>query len=183
MDVCPNHNDRTWRRCGSHNQPEGHQCTPKCSLCSGEHLTGDIMCHARYKIPYVVRRHQWERRQVEIEQRQSKTSGRSSSRETAPCLWHHSLSRYGGRRRSCTPSQSRTPDAAGARRRSCYKTRRNTSSSGRSWSEGVTSASTVKGGGQKKPQGKPVGNQTNDYTKTLKQENALLRVNMQKLVA
>lgn len=76
MDVCPNPNDRICRGCGSHNPPEGHPCTPKCSLCGGEHLTGDKVCRARYKIPYVVRRRQWERRQAEIEQRQSKTSGR-----------------------------------------------------------------------------------------------------------
>ncbi|KAH7976738.1 hypothetical protein HPB52_018738 [Rhipicephalus sanguineus] len=61
-DVCPNPNNKMCRGCGYSNPPQGHLCDPKCQLCGKGHLTGDRKCKAKYKIPYLVKRRQWERR-------------------------------------------------------------------------------------------------------------------------
>ncbi|KAH7943187.1 hypothetical protein HPB52_006232 [Rhipicephalus sanguineus] len=50
------------RGCGYSNPPQEHLCDPKCQLCGKGHLTGDRKCKAKYKIPYLVKRRQWERR-------------------------------------------------------------------------------------------------------------------------
>ncbi|KAH7935598.1 hypothetical protein HPB52_010337 [Rhipicephalus sanguineus] len=44
------------------NPPHEHLCDPKCQLCGKGHVTGDRKCKAKYKIPYLVKRRQWERR-------------------------------------------------------------------------------------------------------------------------
>ncbi|XP_077516779.1 uncharacterized protein LOC144127760 [Amblyomma americanum] len=64
-DVCPTPTIKTCLVCGLANPKEEHRCTPKCKLCGEEHPTGDRTCKAKYKIPYVVRKRQWERRQAE----------------------------------------------------------------------------------------------------------------------
>ncbi|KAH7963497.1 hypothetical protein HPB52_021264 [Rhipicephalus sanguineus] len=61
-DVCPNPNNKMCRGCGYSNPPQEHLCDPKCQLCGKGHLTGDRKCKAKYKIPYLVKRRQWERR-------------------------------------------------------------------------------------------------------------------------
>ncbi|KAH7973105.1 hypothetical protein HPB52_021602 [Rhipicephalus sanguineus] len=61
-DVCPNPNNKMCRGCGYSNPPQEHVCDPKCQLCGKGHLTGDRKCKAKYKIPYLVKRRQWERR-------------------------------------------------------------------------------------------------------------------------
>ncbi|XP_075535034.1 uncharacterized protein LOC142570513 [Dermacentor variabilis] len=64
-DVCPTPTIKTCLACGLANPTEDHRCIPKCQLCGDGHLTGDRTCKAKYKIPYVVRKRQWERRQAE----------------------------------------------------------------------------------------------------------------------
>ncbi|KAH7932535.1 hypothetical protein HPB52_024383 [Rhipicephalus sanguineus] len=64
-DVCPNPNDKKCRGCGCGNPPDDHRCEPVCQLCGKGHLTGDRKCKAKYKIPYLVKRRQWERRMRE----------------------------------------------------------------------------------------------------------------------
>ncbi|XP_075559996.1 uncharacterized protein LOC142591568 [Dermacentor variabilis] len=64
-DVCPTPTMKKCLACGLENPTEDHRCTPKCNLCGDEHPTGDRTCKAKYKIPYVVRKRQWERRQAE----------------------------------------------------------------------------------------------------------------------
>ncbi|KAH7951736.1 hypothetical protein HPB52_011924 [Rhipicephalus sanguineus] len=61
-DVCPNPNNKMCRGCSYSNPPQEHLCDPKCQLCGKGHLTGDRKCKAKYKIPYLVKRRQWERR-------------------------------------------------------------------------------------------------------------------------
>lgn len=112
MDVCPNPTDRICRGCGASNPDEQHKCIPKCGLCGGEHLTADKVCKARFKIPYVVRKRQWERRNANA--MSSEASGLppslSPGREGAVAASdrrgrnrNRSLSRSGGsgRRSSC----------------------------------------------------------------------------------
>lgn len=193
MDVCPNPNDRVCRGCGAKNPPEVHTCEPKCNLCGGEHPTGEKTCRARYKIPYVVRRRQWERKHANEED--GRNPGRSASRERPPGSRRRSLSRGGERRRSSTPGPSTrtsTPGAPaagrddGAGRRSRSKTRSDASVKG-----GVTWADKAKLGELRKKQGpttttsngNPQGLPSNDENYALRQENALMRANMQKLTA
>ncbi|KAH7986409.1 hypothetical protein HPB52_024988 [Rhipicephalus sanguineus] len=66
-DVCPTPTIKTCLACGLANPKEDHSCTPKCKLCGGEHSTGDRTCKAKYKMPYVVRKRQWVRRQAELQ--------------------------------------------------------------------------------------------------------------------
>ncbi|KAG0424743.1 hypothetical protein HPB47_028036 [Ixodes persulcatus] len=61
-DVCPNPNGKVCRGRGCSNPPPQHRYEPKCLLCCKGHLTGDRKCKAKYKIPYLVKRRQLERR-------------------------------------------------------------------------------------------------------------------------
>ncbi|KAH7933780.1 hypothetical protein HPB49_017185 [Dermacentor silvarum] len=78
-DVSPLPTDRISRRCREQNPREDHQCSPKCKLCGGKHLAAYSECKARYKITYVVRKRQWERRKIDSLLRQL-----SASRELPP---------------------------------------------------------------------------------------------------
>lgn len=48
-DVCPSPESKTCRQCGSQNPVEGHECTPKCLLCGGDHAAGTKDCKMRLK--------------------------------------------------------------------------------------------------------------------------------------
>ncbi|KAH7975515.1 hypothetical protein HPB52_002343 [Rhipicephalus sanguineus] len=67
-DVCPNPADKICRGCGSSNPPPDHRCEPRCQLCGKDHLTGDRVCKARYKTPYIVKRRRLARKSREEEQ-------------------------------------------------------------------------------------------------------------------
>ncbi|KAG0433215.1 hypothetical protein HPB47_020124 [Ixodes persulcatus] len=41
-----------------------HQCTPKCKLCGGPYVTGHKECKNKFKTPYIVKRRQWERKEL-----------------------------------------------------------------------------------------------------------------------
>ncbi|CAN7989178.1 unnamed protein product, partial [Ixodes hexagonus] len=107
-DVCPNPTNRICRGCGLANPNPDHQCTPKCGLCGGAHLTADKACRARYKTPYVVRKRKWERQKANYQLsqqdfpplRQGAAWSRSPSRD-------RSLS-HSGRRRRHSRAASRT---------------------------------------------------------------------------
>lgn len=71
-DVCPTPSAKVCLACGVSNPREDHTCVPKCKLCGEGHPTGDRACKSRYKIPYVVRKRRWERRNVEQQQRQQR---------------------------------------------------------------------------------------------------------------
>lgn len=114
MDVCPNPQDRICRGCNTANPGEGHQCSPRCQLCGGEHLTADKTCKARFKTPYIVKRRRWERERQEQEflaSEATREAGRHS-RESRP------RSRSRSRARTRSRSRSRTPGPARPRSRS-----------------------------------------------------------------
>ncbi|KAK8788335.1 hypothetical protein V5799_021888 [Amblyomma americanum] len=46
VDVCPNSANPICRGCGVHYPDQGHQCSPKCNLCDGAHMTADKACKA-----------------------------------------------------------------------------------------------------------------------------------------
>ncbi|KAH7947348.1 hypothetical protein HPB52_010478 [Rhipicephalus sanguineus] len=75
MDVCPNPQDKVCRGCGVANPDPDHQCSPRCKLCGGTHMTADRNCRARYKTPYVVTKRQWERRRAAEEAEAAAATG------------------------------------------------------------------------------------------------------------
>lgn len=71
-DVCPFPDTKVCIACGEANPNAEHarQCKPRCQLCNGSHVTGAKECANRYKIPYLVKRRQWERKLQDDQQRQ-----------------------------------------------------------------------------------------------------------------
>ncbi|XP_065293053.1 uncharacterized protein [Dermacentor albipictus] len=69
-DVCPNPNTRVCFGCGIVNPSEDHkhECKPKWKLCGGQHPTGERECKNKYKMPYVVKKRQWERKMETVQQ-------------------------------------------------------------------------------------------------------------------
>lgn len=75
-DVCPFPDTRVCIGCGQPNPDDDHAagCEPKCQLCGGQHITGGQECNNKFKIPYVIRKRQWERRQQQ--QKQEREEGK-----------------------------------------------------------------------------------------------------------
>ncbi|KAH7961453.1 hypothetical protein HPB52_009073 [Rhipicephalus sanguineus] len=48
-DVCPTPNVNVCLKCGAREPTQGHDCTPKCVICDGEHPTGDRLCKKKHK--------------------------------------------------------------------------------------------------------------------------------------
>ncbi|KAG0436234.1 hypothetical protein HPB47_018065 [Ixodes persulcatus] len=118
-DVCPNPNTRVCFGCGIANPGEGHEreCKPKCRLCGGQHPTGERECKNKYKMPYVVKKRQWERKMEAMQQQPDPESfpplrapsverprGESRQRDSGRKRDHSKRGRSASRRR---PSQSR----------------------------------------------------------------------------
>ncbi|XP_070395504.1 luc7-like protein 3 [Dermacentor albipictus] len=123
-DVCPTPNVRVCLSCGVSNPREGHKCVPECKLCGEEHPTGDRLCRAKYKVPYVVRRRRWERRNTEEQRKQALESsafprlGRSRSR-SASRGGSRSASRHASRYASRHASRSASRGRDSSDRNSC----------------------------------------------------------------
>lgn len=90
MDVCPNPNAKVCRQCGLQNPTTDHQCTPKCLVCDGDHITGTRDCKQRLKSACELRwgplqqqrksRDRSRRRRPRWFRDESQESGRSGSR-------------------------------------------------------------------------------------------------------
>lgn len=65
VDVCPTPETKVCIGCGEKTDRD-HQCTPKCKLCGGPHVTGDKECRNKFKTPYIVKRRQWERKELDL---------------------------------------------------------------------------------------------------------------------
>ncbi|XP_037581767.2 uncharacterized protein LOC119464989, partial [Dermacentor silvarum] len=118
-DVCPNTNAKVCFGCGIANPGEGHEreCKPKCKLCGGQHPTGERECKNKYKMPYVVKKRQWERKMEAMQQQPDPESspprraspaerprGESKQRDSSRKRDDSKIGRSASRRR---PSQSR----------------------------------------------------------------------------
>ncbi|KAM7294301.1 hypothetical protein ISCGN_023809 [Ixodes scapularis] len=137
-DVCPSPNDKICRGCGCSNPLPEHRCEPKCLLCGKGHVTGDRKCKAKYKIPYLVKRRQWERRIREEEEAaaaEAYGNGYNSSCSSSGGYYYASEDRHlgnGKRRRSASrgasggagKSRSRSRARSGARSRTGSRTSR-----------------------------------------------------------
>ncbi|XP_050039608.2 uncharacterized protein [Dermacentor andersoni] len=167
-DVCPTPTIKTCLACGLTNPTEDHRCTPKCQLCGGEHPTGDRTCKAKYKVPYVVRKRQWERRQAE---RQLLSESDFPPLDKPPAA-----------RKSRTPSENRAPKS---RDSSCCKRSlsRKTSPS----RERVSWVDAAKGNNIRNAQKitettkKEDINKVREANELLRQENAALRATINNL--
>ncbi|KAG0434903.1 hypothetical protein HPB47_018797 [Ixodes persulcatus] len=118
-DVCPNPNTRVCFGCGIAHPSEDHEreCKPKCRLCGGQHPTGERECKNKYKMPYVVKKREWERKMEAMQQQPDPESfpplrapsverprGESRQRDSGRKRDHSKRGRSASRRR---PSQSR----------------------------------------------------------------------------
>lgn len=161
-EVCPTPTIMTCLACGLVNPKQDHPCTPKCKLCGGEHPTGDRTCKAKYKIPYVVRKRQWERRQAE---RQLMSESNFPPLDKPPDA-----------RNSRTPSETRAPKS---RDSSCGK--RSLSRTRSPPRERVGWVDAVKGNNKRSAQKntdaakKDDLNEVREANETLRQENVALR--------
>lgn len=171
MDVCPNPDNRICRGCGIHNPDQGHQCSPKCSLCGGPHITADRACRAKYKTPYVVRRRRWERRATAEKQAFDATD--------FPPL--PGRSRSGSRSRTRNRSHSRTPGRSRSRSRSRSKSAPRRQQSGTHDKVGWFDA--VKGASREVSVTLPESNKSADNValEAMKKENAVMRELIQRL--
>ncbi|XP_075535144.1 uncharacterized protein LOC142570678 [Dermacentor variabilis] len=167
-DVFPTPTIKTCLACGLANPAEDHRCTPKCQLCGDEHPTGDRTCKAKYKIPYVVRKRQWDRRQAEHQL--------LSESDFPP------LDKPADARKSRTPSKNRAPKS----KDSSYWKRslsRKTSPS----RERVSWVDAAKGNNIRNAQKIPETTKKEDMNKVreaneiLRQENAALRATINNL--
>ncbi|KAL1480676.1 hypothetical protein MTO96_015806 [Rhipicephalus appendiculatus] len=169
-DVCPAPENTVCRGCGTASPAEGHECSPKCALCGGPHLTADKTCKQRFQVSYVVRRR---RRQRKRATETPATPVASSLRST--CRGHD-------------PRVSRGCSATPAGRRS--QSRGRSRSSGRSCSsrcsrsgirtKETTWADRVKQKPPKVTKGSPP-EQSNPRIEQLEQENAQLRAALEQL--
>lgn len=109
-DVCPTPGARVCFACGLKNSDDGHEgkCKPRCRLCGGPHPTGEGSCKNKLKVPYQVRKRQWERKLEEERARAAtpapkiRLSGRDEFPDLAP-----PRGRSASRRRSSRKSASR----------------------------------------------------------------------------
>ncbi|KAH7931975.1 hypothetical protein HPB52_025086 [Rhipicephalus sanguineus] len=59
-DVSPDPAKVKCHGCGMEQPPQGHSCEPKCQLCGKGHPLGDRKCRELYRVPYEVKKKQWE---------------------------------------------------------------------------------------------------------------------------
>ncbi|XP_040064690.1 uncharacterized protein LOC120838716 [Ixodes scapularis] len=78
-DVCPTPEMKRCMGCGVSGQQE-HECTPRCKLCGGQHVTGDRVCRNRFRTPYIVRKRFWERKELDHKSRGGSLSGAGAVR-------------------------------------------------------------------------------------------------------
>ncbi|KAL1437569.1 hypothetical protein MTO96_048779 [Rhipicephalus appendiculatus] len=199
MDVCPNPTDKMCRGCGAKNRDPNHQCTPKCRLCGGEHLTADKFCRAKFKTPYIVKKRRWERKRAEAEaelqavkepggelpptQHKSRSlsrgRGRSSSTTTtgAPCSRQQSRSRSRGRSR--TPGPGRVGSRSSRRHQSTQEDPAIPESV--SWADKVKGAPKRGVSGETASEPRVTNAIENEVIAEMKRENAMLRSLVQQL--
>ncbi|KAL1438356.1 hypothetical protein MTO96_048145 [Rhipicephalus appendiculatus] len=165
-DVCPTPTIKTCLACGLAGPKEDHSCTPKSKLCGGEHSTGDRTCRAKYKMPYVVRKRQWVRRQAEWQP--------PSESDFPP------LDKLPVARKSRAPSKNRAPKSRDSSKRSLSK-KRLPSCEQVGWVDAAKENSARSA--QKIPEAtkKDDMNKVREANETLRQEDAALRTTINNL--
>ncbi|KAL1427718.1 hypothetical protein MTO96_017154 [Rhipicephalus appendiculatus] len=67
-NVCPDPAKVKCRGCGMEQPPQDHSCEPKCQLCGKAHPLGDEKCKELYRVPYEMKKKQWERKIMQQQQ-------------------------------------------------------------------------------------------------------------------
>ncbi|KAH7949431.1 hypothetical protein HPB49_009728 [Dermacentor silvarum] len=111
IDVCPNPQDTLCRGCDALNPGPDHQCSPRCKLCGGTHMTADRNCRARYKTP------------DDVTEPTGTTQGHRGEAANVTSPAGKSRSRFRTRSRGHFRSRSRIPDPW-HQRRVCSRTPR-----------------------------------------------------------
>ncbi|KAL1472782.1 hypothetical protein MTO96_039109 [Rhipicephalus appendiculatus] len=109
-DVCPIPGESIRRGCGTPKPQESHQCSPKCGLCGGPHLTADKDCKQRFQISYVVRRRRRERAREKaiLQQIGSTPSNAEPATERRPRSRGRSRAKHRSKARSRSSTRSRS---------------------------------------------------------------------------
>lgn len=114
-DICPTPDDKRCSKCGTL-APEGsHECTLRCAICGGEHMSGSKACQHRFHAPQKAAR----RQQTANEEatpptsrpgigRQSRSKDRRSAAESAYASQGTSRSRSARRRSQSARGRSRS---------------------------------------------------------------------------
>lgn len=128
-DVCPFPNTKVCFACGTPNPSPGHEteCKPRCKLCNGPHPTGETGCTNKYKIPFVVTRRRWERKNeaqaqppldsADFPQMQPQSQPPAADRRSRSRHRDNSRSRSASRRRNANHSDSRRSEASRSKER------------------------------------------------------------------
>ncbi|KAH7947415.1 hypothetical protein HPB52_011732 [Rhipicephalus sanguineus] len=159
-DVCASSAEKNkCHGCGeakSSESEEGvHQCTPKCEVCGGPHITGDRTCRHRYHIPYIVQRRRRRRRQMA---RQAQMAGGNDANLSYPqgnsATPTTPLDSSFMQARSNSRGRSRSRRRPGSRKQGNTSASRSRSRSRTQNAKRATWADTVKGSGGESSTGK-----------------------------
>lgn len=131
-DVCPTPETKICFACGTPNPTTDHeaQCKPHCRLCNGPHPTGEAGCTNKYKIPFVVTKRRWERRnaaqqesilstqdfpqlQTQPQLRQQQTQLQRESRRQSRTAGERSNSQHRSKSRGRSASRNRRKEDIG----------------------------------------------------------------------
>lgn len=174
-DVCPAPEKTVCRGCGTASPAEDHECSPKCSLCGGPHLTADKACKQRFLVPYVVRRRRRQRKRAKGTSQPQTTLSSQGNDPSVPSASARRRSATPGGHRSRSSGRSRSKGRSPSRGRSCSRVRIKESME-------TTWADRAKQKPPKVTKGSPP-EQSNFRIAHLEQENALLRAALEQLRA
>lgn len=122
--ACPRPGACACPECGTRDPAPGHACVAKCSLCSGDHITGARGCPKRFVTPYIIRHREREQQQQEQYRKRTAQKRRTSRDRTPGCAWRDRSVSPGPRRGSSTSgSSSRQTSRSGSRPRNETPTR------------------------------------------------------------
>ncbi|KAH7976991.1 hypothetical protein HPB52_022801 [Rhipicephalus sanguineus] len=171
-DVCPSPEDGICRGCGTSNPDDQHNCSPKCALCGGNHLTASRDCKRRFQVPYVVRQRRRARRYQKSQEAHDSTGAEPLPPKSATSRRSRSSETRGNRYRVLAEDNSPSPGRASSKDK------------GRSVSRGRKGykPDSLKGQTKKVTGGTPPEH-SNTRVAQLEKENALLKREMQQLRA
>ncbi|KAH7986546.1 hypothetical protein HPB52_024880 [Rhipicephalus sanguineus] len=114
-DVCPSPEDGICRGCGTSNPDDQHNCSPKCALCGGNHLTASRDCKRRFQVPYVVRQRRRARRYQKSQEAHDSTGAEPLPPKSATSRRSRSSETRGNRYRVLAEDNSPSPGRASSK--------------------------------------------------------------------
>ncbi|KAH7956553.1 hypothetical protein HPB52_010627 [Rhipicephalus sanguineus] len=114
-DVCPSPEDGICRGCGTTNPDDQHNCSPKCALCGGNHITVGKDCKRRFQVPYVVRQRRRARRYQKSQEAHDCTRTEPLPPKSTTSRRSRSSESRGNRYRVLAEDSSPSPDRASSK--------------------------------------------------------------------